>query len=79
MGGLGSALQGKAYGDSRQVQDVPAQESSHVQRVHHFNSDGTKLQEDCAAGNSGGYRALKEGIDAGARIILPCGCPTGGY
>jgi hypothetical protein len=56
MRGLGRAIQNKANGDSGQVQNFPAQESSLVQCVLHFNSDGSKLQEDCAAEKSGGTR-----------------------
>jgi hypothetical protein len=44
---LGKARRGKADGESGQVQDNPAQESSLQQFVLHFNSDGGKLKEDC--------------------------------
>jgi hypothetical protein len=47
VGWLGKSLQDKAESESSQFHKVPAQESSLLQRVLHFNSDGKKLQEDC--------------------------------
>jgi hypothetical protein len=78
-GRLREALQDKADGDGGYAQDDPAQKSSPIQRVLHFNSDGTKLQEECTAREFRRISGLEKGIGGGTRIILSLCCRMGGY